>query len=162
MPKQVVAQWHSDIEQWLQQNKLSGKSVNEVLESVSIDKTVKQQLHSKFKHAKWHGHLDDCHGACLHEVAAEVGTCFILTTKNMLNGSSKSRPCTDSDANLAKTEVQRYSARQINKLVGPVSCGRASHSIIGVKSNKITSARIPRKGTCPRASICFGNSWMLG
>ena len=33
MPKQVVAQWHSDIEQWLQQNKLSGKSVNEVLQS---------------------------------------------------------------------------------------------------------------------------------
>ena len=42
MPKQVVAQWHSDIEQRLQQHKLSGKSVNEVLESVSIDKTVKQ------------------------------------------------------------------------------------------------------------------------
>ena len=40
MPKQVVAQWHSDIEQWLQQNKLGGKSVNEVLESVSISKTV--------------------------------------------------------------------------------------------------------------------------
>ena len=28
MPKQVVAQWHKDIEQWLQQNKLGGKSIN--------------------------------------------------------------------------------------------------------------------------------------
>ena len=28
MPKQVVDQWHNEIEQWLQQNKLGGKSVN--------------------------------------------------------------------------------------------------------------------------------------
>ena len=130
MPKQVVAQWHSDIEQWLKKNKLSGKSVNEVLESVSIDNTVKQQLR-KFKHIKWHGHLDDCHGSCLlrkPELAAEVGKSLLhfddekydverfIVMPNHVHVLIQMR--TGFDLRKQFREIQRYSARQINKLIG--------------------------------------------
>ena len=130
MPKQVVAQWHSDIEKWLQQNKLGGKSVDEVLESVSIDNAVKQQLR-KFKHTRWHGLLDDCHGLCLlrkPELAAEVGKSLLhfddekydverfVVMPNHVHILIQMR----TGFNLRKQfrEIQRYSARQINKLIG--------------------------------------------
>ncbi|GAB5515364.1 MAG: transposase [Rhodopirellula baltica] len=63
MPKKVVRQWHEEIENWLQQNGLDGWSVDQVLQSPSVDASIKRELRFH-KARRWHGHLDDCHGDC--------------------------------------------------------------------------------------------------
>ena len=64
MPKQVVARWHKEIEQWLHEHELAGRSVDELMESNDIPQKTKDELR-RFKNRRWHSHLDDCHGACI-------------------------------------------------------------------------------------------------
>ena len=62
MPRNVVQLWHDDIDAWLEENKLVGRTVEDIMNSIDINDDVKNELR-KFKNRKWHGHLDDCHGA---------------------------------------------------------------------------------------------------
>ena len=64
MPREVVKQWHHEIESWLKENHLNKKTVEDVLNANDIDESLKNELR-RFKNRKWHGHLDDCHGACV-------------------------------------------------------------------------------------------------
>ena len=64
MPREVVKQWHHEIESWLKENHLNTKTVEDVLNANDIDESLKNELR-RFKNRKWHGHLDDCHGACV-------------------------------------------------------------------------------------------------
>lgn len=130
MPKQVVAGWHNEIEHWFEKNGLAGKSVKEVLDAVDIDSSVKQKLR-KFKHSRWHGHFDDCHGDCLlrkPELAVEVSKSILhfnderydverfIVMPNHVHVLIQMRR--GFDLRKQFREIQRYSARQINKLVG--------------------------------------------
>jgi type I restriction enzyme R subunit len=63
MPKHVVEAWHNELESWLNENGLSGRSVEEILQSSNVAKSLKGELR-QFKHRRWHSRLDDCHGAC--------------------------------------------------------------------------------------------------
>ena len=63
MPREVVERWHDEIELWLQEHNLAGRTVEDVLNSGDIDESLKNELR-QFKNRKWHGHLDDCHGDC--------------------------------------------------------------------------------------------------
>lgn len=64
MPREVVERWHDEIAKWLKEHNLNGRSVDDVLNAHEIDETLKRELR-RFKNRKWHGHLDDCHGACV-------------------------------------------------------------------------------------------------
>lgn len=64
MPRQVVQQWHDEVEKWLKENGLTGRSVDQVLESPTVTQQLKLELR-RFKNRVWHGHLDHCHGSCL-------------------------------------------------------------------------------------------------
>lgn len=64
MPCQVVQQWHNEVEDWLQANGLTGQSVDQVIQSPTVEQKLKSEL-KRFKNRIWHGHLDDCHGSCL-------------------------------------------------------------------------------------------------
>ena len=61
MPHSVVQKWHNEVQQWLQNNGLENRSVDSVLSDPLVSTKAKQEL-KKFKHRRWHGHLDDCHG----------------------------------------------------------------------------------------------------
>ena len=63
MPRQVVKRWHDEIESWLTENGLSGKSVEEILSDPNASLETKREL-KRFRRRRWHGHLDDCHGDC--------------------------------------------------------------------------------------------------
>jgi type I restriction enzyme R subunit len=64
MPRDVVEKWHDEIEVWLKEHDLGGRTVEEVLNADKIDDSLKNELR-KFKNRKWHGHLDDCFGDCI-------------------------------------------------------------------------------------------------
>ena len=64
MPREVVQRWHDEIESWLKEHNLGEQSVEDVLIANDIDESLKNELR-QFKNRKWHGHLDDCHGACV-------------------------------------------------------------------------------------------------
>ena len=64
MPREVVQRWHDEIESWLKEHHLGEQSVEEVLIANDIDESLKNELR-QFKNRKWHGHLDECHGACV-------------------------------------------------------------------------------------------------
>ena len=64
MPREIVRRWHDEIESWLKANNLSGQKVEDVLDTDDIDERLKNELR-RFKNREWHGHLDDCHGACV-------------------------------------------------------------------------------------------------
>ena len=64
MPREVVRRWHDEIESWLQEHDLGGRTVEEALGTDGVDESLKNELR-RFKNRKWHGHLDDCHGACV-------------------------------------------------------------------------------------------------
>lgn len=75
MPADVVAKWHDEVEQWLVQHGLGGRSVDEIIASTTIEAKIKSELR-KFQQRQWHGHLDDCHGECWlrqAELAKDVG-----------------------------------------------------------------------------------------
>ena len=64
MPREVVERWHDEIESWLKEHNLADRTVEDVLNRGDIDESLKNELR-QFKNRKWHGHLDDCHGACV-------------------------------------------------------------------------------------------------
>ena len=64
MPREVVQKWHDEIESWLKEHHLGEQSVEDVLIANDIDESLKNELR-QFKNRKWHGHLDECHGACV-------------------------------------------------------------------------------------------------
>ena len=130
MPKLVVAQWHHEIEQWLGQNGLAGSTVAQVIESTTVSASLKRELR-RFKHRRWHCHLDDCHGACLlknPECRAEVCKSILhfngdkYDTERFVVMPYHVHVLIQMrhDFALRKQfrEIQRYSARQINKLRG--------------------------------------------
>lgn len=63
MPRKVVQKWHHEIEQWLRKQDIKKAAVNEVLTDPAIAPKLKRQL-KRFKHRRWHNHLDDCYGTC--------------------------------------------------------------------------------------------------
>lgn len=129
MPKHVVARWHNEIEQWLRENELAGKTVDEIFESDDIPQNTKNDLR-RFKNRRWHRHLDDCHGACilrdsnlrdcvhdslLHfdEKRCDVERFVIMP--NHVHVLVQIKP----EHQLRKhfREIQRYTARKINRLL---------------------------------------------
>jgi len=75
MPKEVVTKWHHEIESWLVENGLANRNIEDILGDPAVHPKRKQEL-KRFKHRRWHGHLDDCHGACPlrdPKLAEEVG-----------------------------------------------------------------------------------------
>ena len=64
MPREVVQRWHDEIETWLKEHGLAGRTAEHILSSESIDNSLKNELR-RFKNRRWHGHLDDCHGSCV-------------------------------------------------------------------------------------------------
>ncbi|MFK8113135.1 MAG: transposase [Rubripirellula sp.] len=64
MPREVVERWHHEIELWLQEHHLGGRTIDDVLGADDVEDLLKNELR-RFKNRKWHGHLDDCHGACV-------------------------------------------------------------------------------------------------
>ncbi len=63
MPREVVKQWHDEIELWLKERNLTGRTIEDVLRANDIKESIKNELRH-FKNRKWHGHLDDCYGDC--------------------------------------------------------------------------------------------------
>jgi putative transposase len=129
MPNHIVAGWHRDIEHWLQERGLGGKSVDDVLDSTDVACSVKKELR-KFKYSQWHGHLDDCHGDCLLRkpaLAAEIGKSLLhfdderydverfIIMPNHVHVLIQMR--SSYDLRKQFREIQRYSARQINRLI---------------------------------------------
>ena len=57
MPREVVRRWHDEIESWLQEHDLGGRTVEEALGTDGVDESLKNELR-RFKNRKWHGHLD--------------------------------------------------------------------------------------------------------
>ena len=64
MPREVVEKWHHEIKSWLEENDLACQTVEDVMNADDIVDLLKNELR-RFKNKKWHGHLDDCHGACV-------------------------------------------------------------------------------------------------
>lgn len=129
MPCKVIAKWHQEIEAWLRQRKLGNRSVDDVMRCESVDMNLKNELR-QFQQRKWHGHLDDCHGECWlrrPELADEVGRSILhfnanrydverfVVMPNHVHVLIQMR----SGFDLRKTfrEIQRFSARMINKII---------------------------------------------
>ena len=64
MPREIVERWNHEIEVWLQEHNLGGRTIEDVFNADDVDELLKNELR-RFKNRKWHGHLDDCHGACV-------------------------------------------------------------------------------------------------
>ena len=129
MSKEVVARWHEELDQWLSKIGLEGRSVDEVLASTTVAAELKNQLR-KFKNKQWHQHLDHCHGDCvLHK--PDVAT-VITNSLQHFNGERYDlerfvvpnhvhvliQMHRDFELRKQFREIQRYSARQINPLLG--------------------------------------------
>lgn len=130
MPREVVEKWHNEIEGWLQENGLAGRTVDQVLESPTVSQRLRTELR-RFKNRAWHGHLDDCHGACL--LRDRTVRKFVSNSLRHFDGDRYDverfvimpnhvhvliqMRC---DVLLRKQfrEIQRYSAREINKRLG--------------------------------------------
>ena len=63
MPAKVVRQWRDEIDQWLNDHGLIGHDVKSILADPSVDEKLKQDF-LRFKHRRWHQKLDACFGAC--------------------------------------------------------------------------------------------------
>ena len=130
MPASIVQQWHDEIEQWLKDHGLIGHNVESILASSTIDEKQKQEL-QRFKHRRWHQHLDDCHGACelrrpeirkhvvdslLHFEGQRYDLERFVIMPNHVHVLIQVRR----GYLLRKLfrEIQRFSARQINPLLG--------------------------------------------
>lgn len=127
MPHSVVEKWHNEIEEWLKRNELTGQTVEQILESTTVENKLKAELR-RFKNRAWHGHLDDCHGACLlraPEVRKHVASSLLHFTgdrydverfvvmPNHVHVMIQMR--TGHELRKQFREIQRYSAREINK-----------------------------------------------
>lgn len=143
MPKIVVKRWHDEIEKWLLENGFGGMQGEDVLSSDSISARHKKEFR-KFKNRRWHCRLDDCHGACLlkrKDCRAEVSKSILhfdgdrydvesfVIMPNHVHVLIQMRE----GFGLRKQfrEIQRYSARAINKLtVRTGSLWQENHLII--------------------------------
>ncbi len=127
MPAIVVARWNQEIDAWLAENRLTGRTVDEILSSPDIDSRLQHQLRT-YKQGRWHGHLDDCHGQCwLRRPALTEEVCKSLLHFNddrydverfvvMPNHVHILIQMRDGwDLRKQFREILRFSARQINK-----------------------------------------------
>ncbi len=130
MPKEILELWQSEVRDWLNRNGLALRSVNDVLESNTVPAETKRLLR-KHRDRRWHDHLDACHGECLLRqpaVAAEVAKSILhfdgqrydverfVIMPNHVHVLIQVK--TGFDLRKQFREIQRYSARQINKLLG--------------------------------------------
>ena len=130
MPKAVVRSWHNEVAVWLRENGLSEFSVEEVLKSHTISSDLKNQLR-KFRNRSWHNRLDDCHGDCvlrradcrsevcnsiLHFNSQRYDLESFIVMPNHVHVLIQMRE----DYSLRKQfrEIQRFSARKINRILG--------------------------------------------
>ncbi len=63
MPAHIVQNWHNEIDQWLKDHGLPTNDIDSILASSSVDIKLKQDL-QRFIQRRWHQHLDDCYGSC--------------------------------------------------------------------------------------------------
>ena len=130
MPQEVVKLWHEEIVSWLVENGLAGRSVPDVLNDPRIKSELKRDL-KRFKHRRWHGHLDDCHGLCplrkphLAQIAAESflhfnGERYDLERFVVMPNHAHLLIQMRAGFKLRKqlTETMRFSGRKINKALG--------------------------------------------
>lgn len=129
MPLEVVQQWHDDIENWLKKNGLAGSRVEDVLNSRTVSPRLKTELR-RFKNRRWHQRLDNCHGECTlnrHDCRAEVCKSILHFNGDRYDLESfVVSPITHiliqmrAEYFLRKQfrEIQRFSARKINWLLG--------------------------------------------
>ena len=130
MPRDVIERWHDEIEVWLSKNGLAGRSIENIMKSTSIAPDLKTKLR-KYKNNRWHRHLDHCHGDCVlrkPEVPAEVtkslqhfnGERYDLERFVIMPNHVHALIQMNGGFDLRKQfrEIQRYSARQINPLLG--------------------------------------------
>lgn len=130
MPAEVVKCWHDEIDSWLNAHGFRGQSVESVLTSSSINGDLKRELNF-FKHRRWHGHLDACHGKCIlrdAELRDEVSQSLLhfngerydverfVIMPNHVHVLIQMR--TGFGLRKQFREIQRYSAREINKRLG--------------------------------------------
>ncbi len=130
MPKEVIVRWQEEIAEALTQHGLAGQSLEVVLNSPDVPEKTKQFLRDH-KSERWHFHLDSCHGECLLRQpsnAAEVSKSILhfngdrydverfVVMPNHVHVLIQMR----AGVELRKTfrELQRFSAREINKLMG--------------------------------------------
>ena len=129
MPKEIVRAWHNEIESWLNEHGLENRTVENVLGDPKIDPKRKQEL-QRFKHRRWHGHLDDCHGKCPYrnpKLATEVSEALLYFNEkrydlerffimpNHAHVLIQMRPGVELRKQL--TSIMRFSGRRINKLM---------------------------------------------
>ncbi len=130
MPKEILELWQSEIRDWLTRNGFASRSVDDVLESNSVPAETRRLLR-KHRDRRWHDHLDTCHGECLlrqSSVAAEVAKSILhfdgqrydverfVIMPNHVHVLIQIKK--GFDLRKQFREIQRYSARQINKLLG--------------------------------------------
>jgi putative transposase len=130
MPSEIVKQWHDEMDQWLSEHGLLGRDVESILACSHVDPQLKRDLKS-FKHRRWHQHLDDCHGGCelqqpeIRQHAADSLLHFdqqpydierFVIMPNHIHVLIQMRR----GYSLRKQfrEIQRFSARQINRVLG--------------------------------------------
>lgn len=130
MPKEIVRQWHDEIESWLTDHGLANRTVGDVLSDSSILPEIKQDL-KRFKHRRWHGHLDDCHGRCplrTRKLAAEVGKSLLYFNETRYDlerfvvmpnhAHILIQMRTGFELRKQLNSVMRFTGRVINKLLG--------------------------------------------
>lgn len=130
MPRTVVERWHTEIDNWMNENDLAGHSVEQVYESSTVKPELKSELR-RFKNRAWHGHLDSCHGACLlrdavvrqhvadsllhfNEQRYDIERFVIMP--NHIHVLIQMR--VDYRLRESFREIQRFSAREINRHLG--------------------------------------------
>lgn len=129
MPSEVVQRWHHEIESWLTAHDLRDRTVEDVLNANDVDDSLKNELR-QFKNRKWHGHLDDCHGACvlrtpqtrklveeslLHFEGHRYDLERFVIMPNHVHLLIQMRPGFPLRKQL--TEIMRYSGRNVNALL---------------------------------------------
>lgn len=130
MPKEVVARWLEEIAEAMTQHGLAGQSLDAVLNSSHVPEKTKQ-IFRDYKAERWHFHLDSCHGECLLRQpcnAAEVSESILhfnadrydverfVVMPNHVHVLIQMRA--GSELRKIFREIQRFSARQINRLMG--------------------------------------------
>ena len=130
MPRQVVRRWHDEIDSWLAENGLAGRNAAEIVNNPDTTPEIKRDL-KRFKHRRWHGHLDDCHGLCplrkpnLARMAAESflhfnGARYDLERFVIMPNHAHLLIQMRSGFDLRKqlSSIMRFSGRKINQILG--------------------------------------------
>lgn len=130
MPANIVQKWHDEIDQWLKDHGLPTHDIESILGSSRVDKKLKQEL-QRFRQRRWHQHLDDCHGNCelqCPEIRTHVidsllhfdGQRYDLDRFVIMPNHVHVLIQVRRGYLLLKLfrEIQRFSARQINSMLG--------------------------------------------